>query len=222
MRRLVNIANLRLMNMERSKMNNSSLAYNAVKRKVFDEDKAYRTTYIAEGETAMPRFRTDIGSMNKKELMHLEKEVKTFLNAKTSTIGGMKGAWGNAKETLEKQLGQKISDTMYASFYKDELIKHMIDMYGSDKTNQLMLKCDEQGLNTEDINTILQRLNFTVDTKEQEIGLRTIQNGFANFFTSPEAFDNYVNSKEVVGDLFDFDITDTMEFSALDIADLFE
>lgn len=177
LRALVKRANQRLRELEKQGMTRGSNAYQYVKRKTYDEDKAYSKTM--KGQI---KFKTNVGSMSYNELKHLKKEVSNFLNAKTSTKIGIQGVYQKSKSAFEAKTGIHVSDELYSEFYRDKLIQTAISLYGSEQMNNLLEKTSQMEMNTEQIVSQLEALGLNENSDETDVEFEKIEETFDNLF----------------------------------------
>ncbi|MBQ0111594.1 MAG: hypothetical protein KBT03_00525 [Bacteroidales bacterium] len=177
LKKLVKKANQRLRELENQGMTRGSNAYQYVKRKTYDEDKAYGKTL--KGQI---KFRTNVGSMTYNELKHLKKEVYNFLKAKTSTKSGIKGVYEKSKSAFEAKTGIHVSDELYSEFYRDKLIQTAIGLYGSEQMNNLLKKTSQMEMNTEQVVAQLEALGLNEDSEETDVEFEKIEETFDNLF----------------------------------------
>lgn len=178
--------------LEKQGMTRGSNAYQYIKRKAYDEDKAFGTT-----EKGQIKFRTDIGSMDYNALTHLKKEVGNFLLAKTSTKSGIRLTYQRQKEAFEAKTGIVVSDELYSEFYRDAVVKNAIDQFGSDEVNRLMKKSSEMELSTSNIVALFELAGF-YKTSTSEVSMAQIDEMFARYFyyknthETDVSFENYL------------------------------
>ena len=127
------IANQRLRNIEKNKLEKSSNAYKYVERLAYDK---LNVTY---NNQSRPRFLTahEIKKLSDRELKKYEKTLTNFLEANTSTVGGIKRKYEKSYKKYTERYGNIDFDTyteMYDSLW---LIKYQ-EQYGSQELRNLV------------------------------------------------------------------------------------
>lgn len=130
-------ANQRLRQLEKEGLDKSSLAYKYAEKKAFDDSKLFTTT--KKGEI---KFTTKVAKLTKEEKMRLEKELTKFLEAKTSTVTGIKKATEKSRKKYEQLVGRELSPEEYNQLFTDSAMKNLWDSYGSQQVSKYI---KEQG-----------------------------------------------------------------------------
>lgn len=127
------ISNQRLRNIEKNKLEKSSNAYKYVERLAYDK---LNVTYNNQGR---PRFLTakEIKKLSDKDLKKYEKILTNFLDAKTSTVGGVKRKYEKSYKTYTERYGNIEFDTYTEMYDELWLIKYQ-QQYGSQELNSLI------------------------------------------------------------------------------------
>lgn len=127
------IANQRLRNIEKNKLEKSSNAYKYVERLAYDK---LNVTYNKQGR---PRFLTagEIKKLSDKELKKYEKTLTKFLEAKTSTVGGIKRKYEKSYKTYTDRYGYIDYDT-YTEMYDNLWLVKYQEEYGSQELRNLV------------------------------------------------------------------------------------
>lgn len=127
------IANQRLRNIEKNKLEKSSNAYKYVERLAYDK---LNVTYNNQGR---PRFLTakEIKKLSDKELKKYEKTLTNFLDAKTSTAGGVKRKYEKSYNTYNERYGN-IDFNTYTEMYDSIWLVKYQEQYGSQELRNLV------------------------------------------------------------------------------------
>lgn len=116
--RLAKRANQRLRQIEKSGLAESSAAYRAVERRVYDNQAGYQTS--RQGNIGFSR---KFKGMARGALVKLKKELSSFLGTTTSTVSGYKRAQERSYETYKKRYGSTMSKAEYKRFWGSESVK---------------------------------------------------------------------------------------------------
>ena len=112
-------ANQRLREIEKQGLEESSLAYRAIERYVYDKKAGYKTT--REGHIAFSRSYKE---MTREQLQQLYYETGRFLEATTSTVSGYKSALERSYAGYSKTKSYaKLSFEEYKRFWEAESVK---------------------------------------------------------------------------------------------------
>lgn len=127
------VANQRLRNIEKNKLEKSSNAYKYGERLAYDK---LNVTYNKQGR---PRFLTakEIKKLSDKELKKYEKTLTKFLEAKTSTVGGIKRKYEKSYKTYTERYGNIDFDT-YTEMYDELVLVKFQEQYGSQELRNLV------------------------------------------------------------------------------------
>ena len=127
------IANQRLRNIEKNKIEKSSNAYKYVERLAYDK---LNVTYNNQGR---PRFFTArvIKKLSDKDLKKYEKTLTNFLESKTSTVGGVKRKYKKSYETYKERYGN-IDFNTYTEMYDSIWLVKYQEQYGSQELRNLV------------------------------------------------------------------------------------
>ena len=127
------IANQRLRNIEKNKIEKSSNAYKYVERLAYDK---LNVTYNNQGR---PRFLTarEIKKLSDKDLKKYEKTLTNFLESKTSTVGGVKRKYEKSYETYKERYGN-IDFNTYTEMYDSAWLVKYQEQYGSQELRNLV------------------------------------------------------------------------------------
>ena len=166
------IANQRLQNIEKNKLEKSSNAYKYVERLAYDK---LNVTYNNQGR---PRFLTasEIKKLSNKELKKYEKTLTNFFEAKTSTVGGVKRKYDKSYNTYIERYGY-IDYDAYSEMYDNEWLvnyqrqyasqelKNLVTEFGTEKATEIAKEVFEtarilgkESLSLEEINRIKERM----------------------------------------------------------------
>lgn len=116
--KLAKRANQRLRQIEKSGLSESSAAYRAVERRVYDKQFGYQTS--RQGNIGFSR---KLKNMARGALVKLKKELTAFLQTSTSTVTGYKSAQERAYSTYVKKYGSTMSKSEYKRFWGSESVK---------------------------------------------------------------------------------------------------
>ena len=127
------IANQRLQNIEKNKLEKSSNAYKYVERLAYDK---LNVTYNNQGR---PRFLTakEIKKLSDRELKKYEKTLTNFFDAKTSTVGGIKRKYDKSYNTYIGRYGY-IDYDKYTEMYESTWLVKYQEQYGSQELRNLV------------------------------------------------------------------------------------
>lgn len=127
------VANQRLRNIEKNKYEKSSNAYKYVEQLAYDK---LNVTYNNQGR---PRFLTakEIKKLSDKELKKYEKTLTNFLEAKTSTGGGVKRKYEKSYKTYTERYGN-IDFDAYTEMYDNEWLVKYQQQYASQELRSLI------------------------------------------------------------------------------------
>lgn len=127
------IANQRLRNIEKNKLEKSSNAYKYVERLAYDK---LNVTYNNQGR---PRFLTvrEIKKLSDRELKKYEKTLTNFSESKTSTVGGVKRKYEKSYETYKERYGN-IDFNTYTEMYDSVWLVKYQEQYGSQELRNLV------------------------------------------------------------------------------------
>ena len=143
--KLAKRANQRLREIENQGLADSSVAYKAVERRVYDKELGYvQTTYRSKKTGEIEHniaFSRRFKGMSKKEMTELKHELVRFLEASTSTVSGYKGALERSYEGYMKGTGHaNLSFEEYKAFWKSESVK----TYGYTSIQRVMKSTGKQ------------------------------------------------------------------------------
>ena len=127
------IANQRLQNIEKNKLEKSSNAYKYVERLAYDK---LNVTYNKQGR---PRFlpAKEIKKLSDKDLKKYEKTLTNFFDAKTSTVGGVKRKYEKSYNTYNERYGN-IDFNTYTEMYDSIWLVKYQEQYGSQELRNLV------------------------------------------------------------------------------------
>lgn len=139
-RALTKRANQRLRQLERSGVVQQSRAYRYVKRLVFDKQIYDVVDLTNKGE---PKFKTSYSKMNNRQLKRQIREIETFLQAKTSTVGGVRQAYEKAYKTYSRIYNDNLTFEEYSNLFDETNLKWYSNTYGSKELNKLVSQYGE-------------------------------------------------------------------------------
>ena len=118
--KLAKRANQRLREIEKQGLADSSVAYKAVEKRVYDQQAGYQTT--RQGNIGFSRR---FKEMKPSDMANLKRELVRFLEASTSTVSGYKSALERSYEGYSKEPAYaKLSFEEYKQFWKSESVKN--------------------------------------------------------------------------------------------------
>ena len=189
---LAKTANQRLRQLEKSNKATSSPAYKYIERLAFDASKTKGTgadkySFIGETKWGEIKFNTATTKMNQSQLRQEFSFLQRFLNAKTSTVMGVKKniekSYEKFKEQYEKQTGSQLNNDI-SYLWSDALFKHFSEIYGSDEAENLMQQIDSANLSISEVHEILRKSGFSLNTGYDEVPLSTIYDNFDSWVKS--------------------------------------
>ena len=189
---LAKTANQRLRQLEKSNKATSSPAYKYIERLAFDASKTKGTgadkySFIGETKWGEIKFNTATTKMNQSQLRQEFSFLQRFLNAKTSTVMGVKKniekSYEKFKEQYEKQTGSQLNNDI-SYLWSDALFKHFSEIYGSDEAENLMQQIDSANLSLSEVHEILRKSGFSLNTGYDEVPLSTIYENFDSWVKS--------------------------------------
>ena len=189
---LAKTANQRLRQLEKSNKATSSPAYKYIERLAFDASKTKGTgadkySFIGETKWGEIKFNTATTKMNQSQLRQEFSFLQRFLNAKTSTVMGVKKniekSHEKFKEQYEKQTGSQLNNDI-SYLWSDALFKHFSEIYGSDEAENLMQQIDSANLSLSEVHEILRKSGFSLNTGYDEVPLSTIYENFDSWVKS--------------------------------------
>lgn len=189
---LAKVANQRLRQLEKSNKATSSPAYKYIERLAFDATKTKGTgadkySFISETKWGEIKFNTTTAKKNQSQLRQEFSYLQRFLNAKTSTVTGVKKniekSYEKFREQYEKQTGSKLSNDI-SYLWSDALFKHFSAIYGSDEAENLMQQVDSAGLSNSEVHEILRKSGFSLNSGYDEVPLNAIYENFDSWAES--------------------------------------
>ena len=179
-------ANQRLRELEKQGLQNSSAAYRYIKKISHDGD-------AAMGKTNAGQIKFDLRVRGKSlnELRHVAAKIDAFMEAKSSTTGGVKVIYAESYKTFEKNYGDKLDFAKFSEAMSYTLLRHFEAIYGSDIVIKIITKAYKDGLTDQDISEALLQAGFTEGTnKENAPALMTIENALQTFANNKKDFEN--------------------------------
>ena len=189
---LAKVANQRLRQLEKSNKAASSPAYKYIERLAFDASKTKGTgadkySFIGETKWGEIKFNTATTKMNQSQLRQEFSFLQRFLNAKTSTVRGVKKniekGYEKFKEQYEKATGSTLGEGTI-ELWGDALFKHFSEIYGSDEAENLMQQIDSSDLSNSEVHGILRKSGFSLNSGYDEVPLSTIYENFDSWAES--------------------------------------
>ena len=189
---LAKVANQRLRQLEKSNKAASSPAYKYIERLAFDASKTKGTgadkySFIGETKWGEIKFNTATTKMSQSQLRQEFSFLQRFLNAKTSTVRGVKKniekGYEKFKEQYEKATGSTLGEGTI-ELWGDALFKHFSEIYGSDEAENLMQQIDSSDLSNSEVHGILRKSGFSLNSGYDEVPLSTIYENFDSWAES--------------------------------------
>ena len=179
-------ANQRLRELEKQGLQNSSAAYRFVKKLSHDGD-------AAMGKTGAGQIKFDLRVRGKSlnELRHVAAKIDAFMEAKSSTTGGVKVIYNESYKTFEKNYGDKLNFSAFSEAMSYSLLRHFEAIYGSQIAIRIISGAYKDGLTDEDIAEALMQAGFSENTKNEDApSLMTIENALTTFAANKKEFEN--------------------------------
>ena len=177
-KKIATIANKRARSLEEKDLYRASNAYNWLERHVYDNK---NTKIYVKDKQGRPKFNTNISKMSFQELKSASAEASKFIEAKTSTVSGIKEMYLKGYNTY-KQKHMNNSDYLtfeeYSEFWKSGLVQNYSKIFGSDQVVRLSQAMEAEDLSVEEIEQILEEGGFNENTQEGEIGLSDMEDLF--------------------------------------------
>ena len=169
---LVKRANQRLRQLEKSGISKSSVAYQKIQSQAYGNDLFFSTT--SKGQF---KFNTNINKLSVKDFKKLKSKVETFLNAKTSTVSGVKKSQNKAYSTYKNKTGSKMSFKEFGEFWSSGIVQQHKMAYGSEQTELIRQTIeDNDSLTLEDVESVLKNGGLTQGYNKVNATLDTISN----------------------------------------------
>ena len=177
-KKIATIANKRARSLEEKDLYRASNAYNWLERHVYDNK---NTKIYVKDKQGRPKFNTNISKMSFQELKSASAEASKFIEAKTSTVSGIKEMYSKGYNTY-KQKHMNNSDYLtfeeYSEFWKSGLVQNYSKIFGSDQVVRLSQAMEAEDLTVEELEQILREGGFNENTQEGEIGLSDMEDLF--------------------------------------------
>lgn len=159
-RQLGKTANQRLRELEKIGLTKASQGYKEIQRQSYDGMR-----YLGKTSKGEVKFDLSLGTAkkSKKTVNELREEltaINNFLNARTSTVSGIKNISGEAYKKY-KEMGYKGSQKSYEDFaegWSRGLMQNLKECYGSTEANQIRLTY--QDLDDYTLEKILRKAGF--------------------------------------------------------------
>ena len=174
-KKIATIANKRARSLEEKDVYRASNAYNWLERHVYDNKD---TKIYVKDKKGRPKFNTNTSDMSYQELKKAAASASKFVEAKTSTVSGLRVAHMKAYKTFQKKYmdgSNYLSFSQFAEFWKSGLIQNYSKIFGSDQTVRLTQAMEAEDLTVEELEQILKDGGFDENTQEGEISLSDIE-----------------------------------------------
>ena len=159
-------ANQRLREMEKQGLQNSSAAYRYVKKQAGGEDYAFSKTGAGQ-----IKFNLRVRGRSFDELRHMVATIDDFMEAKSSTIGGIRDIYKQAADTFGEHYDGDFTKEDYAKFTETmsyTLFRNFEKIYGSQLAIEYSRKAESMGLSWNEIEAAIRSTGFSESTKEGE------------------------------------------------------
>lgn len=182
-------ANQRLREMENQGLQNSSAAYRYVKKQAAGEDYAF--SHTGAGQI---KFNLRVRGRSFDELRHMVATIDDFMEAKSSTIGGIHDIYRQATDTFRENYGEDFTKEDYANFTETmsyTLFRNFEKIYGSQLAIEYVNKAEALGLTWEEIEAAIRSTGFTETTKKgQEPSYMAQENALTEFAKNKKEMKN--------------------------------
>lgn len=179
-------ANQRLRELEKQGLERTSAAYRYIEKLGFDKD--YATSVTGAGQL---KFNLRVRGRSINELRHMVSTIDKFMDAKSSTTGGVKSIYADAYKTFEKNFGNKMNFNEFAESMSYTLLRHFERIYGSTTAIYIIEKGHAGGLSDFEITQALEQAGFTLSsTKEDAPTLGAIVSSLESFIANKKGFEN--------------------------------
>lgn len=173
-------ANQRLREMEKQGLQNSSAAYRFVKKQAGGEDYAFSKTGAGQ-----IKFNLRVRGRSFDELRHMVATIDDFMEAKSSTIGGIRDIYRQAADTFEEHFDGDFTKEDYVKFTETmsyTLFRNFEKIYGSQLAIEYSRKAESMGLSWGEIEEAIRSTGFSEATKEgEEPSYMAQENALATF-----------------------------------------
>lgn len=132
--------NTRLSELERKGYAESSVAF----RYITEKD-PHRGDYVTKSKSGYTKISLKTKGLTRNQLLSKATTIQGFLNAKTSTISGIKKSYTQAKETFNKKKGTNFAQSEYFQLVTHDKWKAACDRFSSDQIIAIAIK---YGFNT--------------------------------------------------------------------------
>ena len=160
-------ANQRLRELEKQGLQNSSAAYRYIQKIHKMED--YATSTTGAGQI---KFNLRVRGRSFDELRHMVATIDDFMDAKSSTTGGVKDIYRQAADTFEENYGEEFTRETYAQFTEAmsyTLFRNFEKIYGSQLAISFVdYAQNELGLSMQEIEEAIRSTGFNENTKHGE------------------------------------------------------
>ena len=173
--KIATTANKRARALEEKDLYRASNAYNWLERHVYDNK---NTKIYVKDKQGRPKFNTNISKMSFQELKSASAEASKFIEAKTSTVSGIKEMYIKGYDTFRKNNmdgSNYLTFEEYSEFLKSGLIQNYSKIFGSDQAVRLTQAMEAEDLTVEELEQILRDGGFDENTQEGEIRLSDIE-----------------------------------------------
>ena len=177
-KKIATTANKRARALEEKDLYRASNAYNWLERHVYDNK---NTKIYVKDKQGRPKFNTNISKMSFQELKSASAEASKFIEAKTSTVSGIKEMYLKGYNTYKKNHmndSNYLSFEEYSEFWKSGLVQNYSKIFGSDQVVRLSQAMEAEDLSVKELEQILEEGGFNENTQEGEIGLSDMEDLF--------------------------------------------
>lgn len=159
-------ANQRLREMERAGLETLSPAYQEVKGLFYLQDIIDETDIFSLTKNGQIKFRTDISRVAREspeKLRLLQQRLESFLNARTSTVKGIKSREEGIQiitQRMRDKYGKRITETTVRNMMADERLMNRLTQYMSSDTAAIIMNDVSEGkINAADMSEYLDRVD---------------------------------------------------------------
>ena len=157
-------ANQRLRELEKQGLQKTSAAYRYIEKLGFDKD--YATSKTGAGQI---KFNLRVRGRSFSELRHMVATIENFMEARSSTVGGIKAIYQDAYDTYAKnhegkEWGDRESFANFAEAMSMTLFRHFENIYGSTVAIEYANKAEAGGLSGDEVEKALREAGFNEST----------------------------------------------------------
>lgn len=177
-------ANQRLRELEKQGLT-SSPSYRAIETFLID-----KRSFVTVTKKGAVKFRTDLKKIQKDPdaFRELQKNVKKFLESKTSTTKGVKATYKKSYERYKEKTGHNVSYNDFVSIWDNAITQHLLGSIGSTQIIKIYKESDSNGLTVEETNQIIEKY---IENNEKNISFEGIREHI-----NDRQDDNWLNNED--------------------------